>query len=669
MGKFSQPRSRFQDSDSTESTPQLKPQPAQDSIRAEDEAIERTFREVSERPGKENAFVEFLTKYKLPILIGSCASVLVILLVFIAVLAFGNTSDPYDGKILDNVYVAGVNVGGLTKSQAESVIRSSTENTFTRQDMVVQFPDGTLRLSPADTGAQLDVKAAVKAAYDYGRTGSQAQKESAYQNSLSGSHYIALLPYLELDTDYIRSTLDAYAASHQSARTEPSWKLEGEMPVLTIPGDGEPEPVPQTLLITMGTPGVNMDTETVYNLILDAYSLNLFQVIHAAQDPSDLPTSPDLQAIYDACYIAPVDASMNHQTYEPIPGSYGYDFDMTAAYSLLSNAGPGETVSIPMRLLTPGVEEESLLFQDILGYCETKHTQDEKRTHNLRLVCQLLDGMILDPGEEFSYNGSVGERTAARGFKAAPAYSGTELVDSIGGGVCQGSSTLYYAALLADMEIVFRINHGFPVSYIPLGLDATVNWGGPDLNFRNSSNYPIKLKAEVSDGYMKMWIMGTDERDYYLKLDSEITRYISPPEVIEEHPADSGYYDGQILEHGTTGYIVRSYKYRYDKETNELISKDFVALSSYMTKEMVIVKIVGGDDDKDDETEATDPSESTEPSTDEPSSEETTETPTTEATTPTTEATTPPTTQATQPPATDPPATDPPTPPPSDQPE
>lgn len=674
MGKFSQPRSRFQDSDSTESTPQLKPQPAQDSIRAEDEAIERTFREVSERPGKENAFVEFLTKNKLPILIGSCASVLVILLIFIAVLAFGNISDPYDGKILDNVYIAGVNVGGLTKSQAESVIRSSTENTFTRQDMVVQFPDGTLRLSPADTGAQLDVKAAVKAAYDYGRTGSQAQKESAYQNSLSGSHYIALLPYLELDTDYIRSTLDAYAASHQSARTEPSWKLDGEMPQLTIPGEGEPEPVPQTLLITLGTPGVSMDTETVYNLILDAYSLNLFQVIHAAQDPSDLPTSPDLQEIYDACYIAPVDASMNHQTYEPIPGSYGYDFDMTAAYSLLSNAGPGETVSIPMRLLSPGVEEESLLFQDVLGYCETKHTQDEKRNHNLKLVCQLLDGLILDPGEEFSYNGSVGERTAARGFKAAPAYSGTELVDSIGGGVCQGSSTLYYAALLADMEIVFRINHGFPVSYIPWGLDATVNWGGPDLNFRNSSNYPVKLKAEVSDGYVKMWIMGTDERDYYLKLDSEITRYISAPEVIKEYPADSGYSDGQVLDNGATGYIVRSYKYRYDKETNELISKDFVALSSYMTKDKIIVKIIGGDDDEEEETEATDPSESTQP--EEPSSGETTEapttettTPTTEATTPTTEATAPPTTQATQPPATDPPATDPPTPPPSDQPE
>lgn len=680
MGKFSNPRNRFQDSQPTEPMPQLKPQPPQDSIRAEEEAIERTFHEVSEAPRKDNAFAAFLAKNKLPILIGACASVLVVLLIVIAVLAFGGASDPYDGKILDNVYIAGVNVGGLTKNQAESVIRSAAGDTFTRQDMVVQFPNGSLRLSPADTGSQLNIKAAVKAAYDYGRTGSQAQREAAYQNSIGGSHYIALLPYLELDTDYIRQAVENYASGYQSTCTEPSWKLEGEMPALTIPKDGAEKPIPQTLLITLGTPGVSMNTELIYNMILDAYSLNRFQVVYEEEDPSSLPSFPDLQAIYDACYIEPVDASMDQQTYEPVPGSYGYDFDMAAAQSLLAAAGYGETVSIPMRLITPGVEEESLLFQDVLGYCETPHNQNENRNYNLMLVCQFLDGLILDPGEEFSYNDAVGERTAARGFKAAPAYSGTKLVDSIGGGVCQGSSTLYYAALLADMEIVFRINHGFPVSYIPMGLDATVNWGGPDLKFRNSSNYPVKLKAEVSDGLVKMWIMGTDERDYYVKLDYEITRYVSPPEVIEEHGPDSGYHDGQILQHGTPGYTVRSYKYRYNKQTNELISKDFIALSSYMTEDKIIVKIVGGED----ETEATDPSESTEPSTDGSSSEPSTDapstgettqpttsattpsteatTPTTEATAPQTEATTPPTTQATQPPATDPSTT-----PPADQ--
>jgi len=559
-------------------------------------------------------------------------------LIVVGVLAFRNTADPYEGKILDNVSIAGIDVGGLTKSQAEDVIHSATDHTFTQQEMVVQIADDYFRLSPTDTGAELNVKAVVKAAYDYGRTGSQAQKEAAIRNAQSNGHIIALLPYLELDSDFIRQTITDYAAGFTSTYTSPEWKLEGEMPDLTVPEEGAPEPVCQNLVITMGTPGIGINVEKLYTDILDAYSFNRFLVQYAEPDPDMLPAAPDLQAIYDECYIAPVDASMDQNTYEPIPGSYGYEFDLQQAKALVDAAGYGETLSVPMRLIVPGVEEESLLFQDILGYSETPHNQNENRNHNLRLVCQILDGMILDPGEEFSYNDSVGERTAARGFKAAPAYSGTELVDSIGGGVCQGSSTLYYSALMADMEIIFRVNHGFSVSYIPMGLDATVNWGGPDLKFRNSSNYPIQIKAEVSGGYMKMWIMGTDERDYYIKLDYEIAQYIEPDEVIEEHGPDSGYTDGQILSGGTAGYIVRSYKYRYNKLTDELISKDFVALSSYMTRDKVIVKIVGGEE----ETEPTDPSESTEPSTE-----------TTAPSDSTTETTAPPPSETTAPPSTE----------------
>ena len=604
----------------------------------EDAAIEEAFKQVS----SENPVFAFLRQHKMPLLIGLCASVLVILLVIIAVLGFGSASDPYDGKILENVTVAGIDVGGLTRSQAESMVQSVTDNTFPVQDMVVQFPEGELRLSPDTTGVKLNVKAAVKAAYDFGRTGSQAQQKAAYERAQTQGHTIALLPYLELDKDQIRKAVEEYAASHTSTYTEPTWWLEGEKPDLTLREEDGQEPVLQTLMITMGTPGVSMDADKICDKILDAYSLNLFLVEYTETDPSSLPSKPDLQELYDACYIAPVNSTMDQQTYKEIPGSYGCDLDIAAAQELIDIASPGETVAIPLRLITPGVDEESMLFQDILGYCESPHTTNEDRNANLRMVCQYLNGLILDPGEEFSYNDSVGERTTERGFRPAPAYSGTKLVDSIGGGVCQGSSTLYYAALLADMEIVFRINHGFPVNYLPWGLDATVNWGGPDLKFKNSSNYPVMLKAEVSDGYMKMWIMGTEERDYYSKLDFEITGYITPNEVIEEHGPDSGYYDGQVLEPGTTGYTIRSYRYRYDRETDELISKDFIALSSYMTEDRVIVKIIGGKD----ETEPTEPDVPTEPST------EATEPPVTE----------PPVTEppVTEPPATDPPATDPP---------
>ena len=160
------------------------------------------------------------------------------------------------------------------------------------------------------------------------------------------------------------------------------------------------------------------------------------------------------------------------------------------------------------------------------------------------------------------------------------------------------------------------------------------------------------LKAEVSDGHMKMWIMGTEERDYYSKLDFEITGYINPDEVIEEHGPESGYRDGQVLQPGTMGYTVRSYRYRYDRVTDELISKDFIALSSYMTEDRIIVKIVGGEE----EPEPTDPEETTEPST------EATEPPTTDPPETDPPVTDPPETDppATDPPETDPPVTDPP---------
>lgn len=651
MGKFSQPRNKFQEQPQTTMQPLMQPEAPQEILPTdvpEEEAIERTFREVTGGTPKPNPLAVFFERNKFPVMICLCVGVLAILLIIVGVLAFGRATDPYEGKILDNVSIAGINVGGLTRNQAEDVLRSATEHTFTQQEMVVEIGDDLIRLSPENTGAKLDVKAAVKAAYDYGRTGSQAQKEAAYNTAQSRGHIIALLPYLELDTEYIQRTIRDYAAGFTTTYTGPDWHLEGPMPELTIPQEGEPDPECQTLVITMGTPGIGMDAEKLYEDILDAYSFNRFHVKYQEQDPDMLPALPDLQAIYDACYIAPVDASMDQQTYQPIPGSYGYDFDLAEGWKAVNNAGYGETVTIPMRLITPGVLEESMLFQDVLGYCETPHNTNENRNYNLKLVCQFLNGLILDPGEEFSYNDSVGERTSARGFKPAPAYSGTELVDSVGGGVCQGSSTLYYCALLADMEIVYRINHGFPVSYIPLGLDATVNWGGPDMKFRNTSNYPIQLKAEVSGGMVKMWIMGTDERDYYCKLDYEITGYREPDVVYEEYGPESGYYDGQILQHGTGGYIVRSYRYKYSKATDELISKDFIALSSYMTEDKIIVKLIGGDEEEE-PTDPTEPStEATEPSTEatEPSTGATE--PSTEATEPSSEATQPPTEPPTQ---------------------
>ena len=191
------------------------------------------------------------------------------------------------------------------------------------------------------------------------------------------------------------------------------------------------------------------------------------------------------------------------------------------------------------------------------------------------------------------------------------AASAGETVSQVGGGICQVSSTLYYCALLGDLEIVTRQNHSYVSSYIDPGLDATVSWGGPDFRFRNNTAYPIRIEAEVSGGYVSIRLMGTDEKDYYIKLEYTIVATEEYATVYEEYPADNakGYTDGQVLQYGVNGMTVKSYKCRYDKETNELISRDYEATSRYKKKDHILVTI------KPEETQPPETSEPTEEST------------------------------------------------------
>ena len=300
---------------------------------------------------------------------------------------------------------------------------------------------------------------------------------------------------------------------------------------------------------------------------------------------------------------------------------------MEKARELTANAKPGEVIRIPMEYVEPAITDKDVLYHDVLGECQTKHTSNANRNTNLRLACEALNGLVLNPGETFSYNDALGQRTAAKGYKPAPAYVGQELVDDIGGGICQVSSTLYYAALVADMEIVSRTNHGFVSSYIPYGMDATVSWGGPDFKFRNSSNYPVKIEAYVADGYVHVAILGTDQRDYYVKLEYKITGTQEPDTKYIEMEADNpdGLQDGDVIDQGVTGYTVKTYKVKYSTVNNAVVSRDFITTSQYLTKPRQVVQI----------------------------KPEPTTTPTTEATVPpTTQATVPPTTQATVPPTT-----------------
>lgn len=295
------------------------------------------------------------------------------------------------------------------------------------------------------------------------------------------------------------------------------------------------------------------------------------------------------QAIHDATAGDVKNAGYDAATDSIIPERIGAEFDVTAAQAKLDAAAPGETVTLDAEVQLPAVtaeELEGVLFRDVLGQCRTHVSGTSARINNVKLSAAACNGVVLNTGDVFSYNATTGQRTTAKGYQAAPAYVQGETVDEVGGGVCQTSSTLYYACLRSNLEITERYAHRYVPAYIDWGMDATVSWGGPDYKFTNNTNYPIKIVATYSGGYLTIKILGTNVDGTSVKMTNE---------VLSSTPWETVYKDDETLPAGTekvtttpyTGYKVKSYRNVYDAN-GKLISSTYEATSDYKVRNKVI---------------------------------------------------------------------------------
>lgn len=484
--------------------------------------------------------------------IGTAIAAAVALACALGIPAVTRIMDPYNGQIVSDVSVGGVEIGGLTKGEAKKALQAAFGEQFSQKTMEINFseagtvleklniryPANSLLISPEESHAKLDAAAAVKAAYALGRT------------DLDGSRSMSLLPYLGLDEAAIRSVADSYAQQLAQLYQDSSYTVTGDAPDVTHFDESIPC---QTVTLFRGYPGIEIDADALYNEILEGYNTGSFAVSYQGTVSAKKPVSPDLDGLWEQTRLAPEDPSVDLTSYQVIPGVHGYEFDLAEARQQFQNLAYGESALISLHYTDPEIADEDAYFQDVLGHCETPHGDNENRNGNLRKACGMLDGLVLQPGQELSYNEALGPRTKELGWLPAPAYSGTKLVDSPGGGICQVSSTLYLASVYSELTIVERRNHGYPVSYIPLGMDATVSWGFADLKIRNDSPMPVKIQAEESDGYVRISILGTETRDYNVEMSYTVG-----------------------------GRYVRTYMSKIDKETGEVISKEPYALSGYM---------------------------------------------------------------------------------------
>ena len=543
---------------------------------SEEDELETAYRHISGYKGK---YSKKQTHNHTSVIVAICIALTAVIVCIAAGFMYYIKAD-LSGIILENISVAGVDVGGMTKADAINAVRTATNNTYNKTPMIVNVLDSQVKI-PVNYVGDLDVKGAINAAYKFGNSGSVSKQQQEQKIAMTQGYKVDLAPFLDLNESGIRQILSELGNKYNSTLSQSTYKITGDHPS-------------QALIIQLGVPEYGLDMNQLYQQVLDAYSANHFLV--NGECGMIEPEPIDLDGIYEQYYVAPVNASYNKSENTVISEVNGYGFDLEKAKDALSKAKYGSTVEIPFFELKAEVTSDAInamLFRDTLSTYTGIAYSNKDRDTNLRLACEAINGLVLNPGDVFSYNDTLGERTTARGYRPGPSYAGNKTVQTVGGGICQVSSALYYCALQAELTILLRKNHGFMPSYMPVGLDATVSWGSIDFRFKNTLDYPVRIEATASGGEITVTLIGTDLRDYRVELESDIlstTEYKITYQTMAENNED-GYKDGDYITEPYNGYNVKTYLCKYDSVTNQQLSRELIAHSKYRTRDAVICKI------------------------------------------------------------------------------
>ena len=495
--------------------------------------------------------------------------------------------------VFPNVYLDGVNVSGMTLPQVSNVITDMIESTeFGKVTVSVNYYKGdTLTITSDDAGFTfeadaLNVNEMAQEVFAVGREGNFFQNKIEFMSSLFISTEIAFTDLdqsvaLIFDEDVVRNIVEEHTRAYNNALVDD---------VLTIN--------PDSIIIVKGTRLQYADADYVFDLVMSSLHTAVME-----QEDLILDYSPkeyegedvDIDMLFDLINSEPISSVYDPQTLSATPSSEGATFDLEAARVKLNNAGERDIVTIPIIRLLPEISQEelnALLFRDVLAEISTNIAGSSNRYHNIVLASSFIHDRVYNPGEVFSFNRVVGRRTADRGFRMASGFLSGRVVDMLGGGICQVSSTLYVATLMANLEIVERRAHGMPISYLPLGQDATVAYAATiDYRFRNSSEFPIRIEMEIIGRTLTARIIGTRLEDYRIVLRTAVIS-TTPIETVVQESADV--YSEEVYRAGAAGAVADVFKRFYDGDGN-FLREELVGRTTYrMVTRIVLVPPPGG---------------------------------------------------------------------------
>lgn len=471
-------------------------------------------------------------------------------------------------SIFPGVTVGTIPVGGMSEQAAADRIMERSGALYEDAKVALTIYQTTYDIPVRDVLESVDGAQSAANAFAVGRTGNPLARMWDVVKALIGKNEAQIAA--QVDEDGMEKALEEIASQALTEPVEPTWEVGTD-----------------SITIHAGKPGVNFDTKAVREKMDEKIRLMDFEPYEVSTELSETPAI-DIDKIAAEAIGEGTSATVDKTDGKTIiPEKPGVQFDVEEARSIIGD-GSAESYTIPATVTPAKVTAEELkevLFRDTLAQASTNLDEGNvPRTNNVRLASSSINGTILNPGDEFSYNGVVGERTEARGYKPAGAYVNGQVVDEFGGGVCQPSSTLYMAVLRADLEVTERHNHSFTVAYTPLGEDATVDYGNLDFRFKNDTDYPIKIVAEQTNGQMIMTIIGTKTTDKTVKTRTDVLATYTP-ETVEKKDNSMKVGESRVETTPITGYSTRTYKIITENgETTEELANS----SNYVKRDKVV---------------------------------------------------------------------------------
>lgn len=491
----------------------------------------------------------------------------IIIMIFSTIFAFLNISS---NKIAKGVSVKNIDLSGLTIEEAKNKL-SEALNIELNVALELDYQDFKTTFDTNQIEYSYKIDDAVTEAYEVGRDKSLIENNyNLLKANLFGNN-------LEINSNYNEESL-SYIVKDIGTKVpglveEPSYYREDK-----------------ELVIEKGNDGIEVNSEQLKNDILEDIKNRNANEIQADTTARkiDIPVNEkkasaiDIDKIYSEVHCEPKDAYYETDPFKIYKEEDGVDFAISVdeAKEKISSEDKTE-YRIPLKL-TPAKKTINDIGTEAFPYkiseFPTRYDATNiNRTQNLSLATGKINGTVLMPGETFSYNQVVGKRTIDAGYKDAKIYENGKVVDGLAGGICQVSSTLYNAVLLANLEIVERTNHSFTTSYVKAGRDATVVYGVKDFQFKNNRNYPIKIEGSVGSGILTFKIHGIkEETEYEVKIVPYTTGTIPyTTQTITDTSLQPG--ETVIEQSGHAGCKVTTYKQLWLNGTmvsNELLSND-----------------------------------------------------------------------------------------------